>query len=356
MDIGLLDQDAISSPTSFLPNLEIMKLSTYYKKNKNFVSFILDPSKIERYTKIILRKDMNDGEYLSNILLEDKCEYGGLAFTNGIYVPLPLEIENSIPDISIYNSYFKKVLIGKKKYEDLKRRILRSSFIRLSSDGKTCNLDTSKGFIGEGARAENVIYIYDSNIFNINCARTAISEIILGKQQVSCLVHPQFSDDFNEIEEWCKERWNERNNRVIYDKIVLNKEFKEICEKSKEFHLKPTLLICYDKNGTYTNNFLKADFRNSLNKTIYIIINKSKVRFDCKQEPEDKNFRTLYKNLILWSDKGFGSYSFRDYLFGKGYRKAVSFLDNLAENDATLRELINITPKNIYSKGGKWLL
>lgn len=356
MDIGLLDQDALSSPNTFLPNLEIMKLSTYYKKNKNYVSFILDPNKIERYNKVVLRKDMNDGEYLSELFLEDKCEYGGLAFTNGVYVPLAEEIEDSVPDISIYNSYFKKILIGKKKYEDLQRKLLKSSFIRLSSNGQTCNLDTSKGFIGYGARIENVIYIYDTGIFNILNAYEAIDNIVLGKKQKAKLIYPQYSDDFSEIEKWCKKKWSHSENRFIYDKIILNKELKEICGKSPEFVSKPVILMCNDKSETYTDNFLKSDFRNSLNRIIYTMTGKFKIKFECKREPKDKNFKMLYKNLILWSNGGFGRFTFREYLFGKGQKKTTIFLDSLAENDASLRELISIAPQKIYSKGGKWLL
>lgn len=356
MDIGLLDQDALSSPSTFLPNLEIMKLSTYYKKNKNYVSFILDPNKIERYNKVVLRKDINDGEYLSELFLEDKCEYGGLAFTNGIYVPLEEEIENSIPDISIYSSYFKRILIGKKKYEDLQRKLLKSSFIRLSSNGKTCNLDSSKGFIGEGARIENTIYIYDIGIFNIENASEAISDIVLGKKQKAKIVHPQYCNNFSEIEKWCREKWSHTENRFIYDNVILNKELKEICDKSPEFTCKPVILMCNDKSGTYTDNFLKTDFRNSLNRIIYVMTEKAKVKFECKQEPKDKNFKMLYRNLILWSNGGFGKFTFREYLFGKGQKKTTIFLDSLAENDAALRELISIAPQKIYSKGGKWLL
>ena len=74
------------------------------------------------------------------------------------------------------------------------------------------------------------------------------------------------------------------------------------------------------------------------------------------QIAKDKNFKMLYRNLILWSNGGFGKFTFREYLFGKGQKKTTIFLDSLAENDAALRELISIAPQKIYSKGGKWLL
>ena len=355
MDVGLLDQDALSYPKNFFPNLEIMKLSTYYKKSKNFVSLVLNPEKIERYNKIILRKNLNDGDYLSSLLLNQKCEYGGLAFSNGIYVSLPEQVENLVPDLSIYNIYFKKILQGKTN-EVLQRRLLDSSFIRLSSDNKTCNLDYLKGLIGHGTKSENVVYIYDLNLLNIQKSQEIIDNLPLGRVQKVRFVYPQYSEDFPVVESWSKKRWNHTKNRIIYNKPFMTKEFKEICCKSKEFFNKPILLICNDKNETYTEIFLKTDFRNSLNKAIYVMTTKSKIRFEYKKEPENNNFKMLYKNLIYWMDKGFGSLSFKNYLYSKKQKKLSLFLENLAKEDLFLRELINIAPKKILDKGGKWLL
>lgn len=355
MDIGLLDQDALFSPDSFHPNLEIMKLSTYYKKSKNFVSLILDPSKIERYNKVILRKDISDGDYLSNLFFEEKCEYGGLAFTNDIYVPLPEEIENTVPDISIYNSYFKRILTGKKSFDNMSKEYQKCSFIRLSSDGKTCNLDSSKGIISGHGAGEN-IWIYDKNIFNISDSLETATSFLQGKRQLLKFVYPQYSSNFEDIARWCATNQIVASAPLIYDKVILNKEFKEICDRSNEFRVKPIILICNDKNETYTENFLRTDFRNSLNRIIYTMTEKAKIRFECKQEPKDKSFKMLYRNLILWSNGGFGKFTFREYLFGKGQKKTTLFLDSLAENNASLRELISIAPQKIYSKGGKWLL
>lgn len=355
MDIGLLDQDAILSPETFYPNLEIMKLSSYYKKNKNFVSLILNPKEVDRYTKIVLRKDTNDENYLSNLFLNKKCEYGGLAFTNNIYKPLEKEIENCIPDISIYNSYFNKILLKLKKGEILKRKFLQSSYIRLSTDGINCDLDYQNGFIGASARSQNIVYVYDNNILEIKDSKEAINDIIKGKQQFMKLIHVQESKDFEKISNWCVKAWNSSDNKIIYNKIVYNKEFKEICSMSKDFTLKPFILICYDKNKTYTDNFLKADFKNSLNRALYIMTTKARVQLMDKEEYENENFKLLYRSLIYWIEKSFKKYSFKEFLFNRS-KKQFIFLEDLANNDAVLRELINIVPKKICDKGGKWLL
>lgn len=353
MDIGLLDQDAICSPETFIPNLEIMKLSTYYKKNKNYVSLILNPDNIERYTRIILRKDNLDSNYLSNVLLEKKCDYGGLAFTNNRYISLEEEIENCTPDLSIYNNYFNKILSkqkkGLKKIEDFQV----ASFIRLSSNQKNCDLNAEKGLIGDTRRS---ILIYDQDIFNIDSSLERLSSLIQTSKQKVKFVYEQSSTDFNQISNWCKQKFFKADNKLFYNKIIYNKEFKEICDNSHDFHLRPLLLMATDKNQTYTLNFLKNDFKNSLNRTLYIMISGAKVRLDYKDPIKDSNFNSLYKNLKLWERKGFGKYSFKDYLLSKGMIKSFKFLNNLAESDSALRELINVAPSKIRNKGGKWLL
>lgn len=354
MDIGFIDQDALSSPETFHPNLEIMKLSTYYKKSKNYVSFILDPSKSERYNKIILRKDESNGDYLSDLILDKRCSYGGRAFTNDIYIPLEEEIENCVPDLSIYNSYFNRILTGKKQYETKKKAYLNSSFVRLSTNEKDCDLDITRGLIG-GAKRGQDIYIYDKNITNIDEAIDSLSEVIRGKAQKIVFLYPQYFYDFDKVEEWSKIYWVKQNNEIIYDKLILNKEFKEICERSYDFCFKPMIMMCYDKNDTYTENFLKTDFRNSLNRALYLSIMRPNIRLKCKKEPENENFKMLYRNLTYWTSQNFGSYSFKNFLLVRS-KKQASFLKTLTEQDSILRELVDIVPRKILSKGGKWLL
>ena len=63
-----------------------------------------------RYTKIYIRKNTMDVD-LPNLLLSKsrgKNEYGGLAFTNGIYIPMDSAIEKSLPDVAIYDKIKEK--------------------------------------------------------------------------------------------------------------------------------------------------------------------------------------------------------------------------------------------------------
>ena len=83
MSVGILDADL--TKYILVPfNLEVMKLSAYYKKKGEIV--VLAPSFTpERNTKFIYRKDYDDGEYPLALTTTKNVEYGGLAFSNNVY-------------------------------------------------------------------------------------------------------------------------------------------------------------------------------------------------------------------------------------------------------------------------------
>ena len=100
MSIGIMDAD-MSTYTLVPFNLEVMKLSAYYKKKGEIV--VLSPSFTpDRHQKFFFRKDYDDGEYPFALARTENVEYGGLAFSNNVYSPLPLEIEQMRPDTEIY--------------------------------------------------------------------------------------------------------------------------------------------------------------------------------------------------------------------------------------------------------------
>ena len=136
MSVGIMDAD-LAKYTLVPFNLEAMKLSAYYKKKGEIV--ILSPSFTpERHQKFFYRKDYDDGDFPMNLLRAKNTEYGGLAFSNNIYQPLPIEIERTPPDTSIYQK-MEKVIMGTDS--PLKKKIfnnmMEAEHCRLSLDGKT---------------------------------------------------------------------------------------------------------------------------------------------------------------------------------------------------------------------------
>jgi hypothetical protein len=132
--------DADMSTYTLVPfNLEVMKLAAYYKKKGEIV--ILTPSFTpDRHQKYFYRKDYDDGDYPIDLLRHQNVEYGGLAFSNNVYVPLPPEIEKMRPDPSIYEK-MENVIMSADGAAAHKKKIfqnmMNSEHCRISLDGKT---------------------------------------------------------------------------------------------------------------------------------------------------------------------------------------------------------------------------
>ena len=138
MSIGIMDADL--STYLLVPfNLEVMKLSAYYKKKGEIV--VLSPSFTpDRNTKFIYRKDYNDGEFPAGLTRAPNVEYGGLAFSNNIYKPLPTEIERVQPDTHIYEKAESIIMSAPGRGREKKKifqNMMTAEHCRLSLDGRT---------------------------------------------------------------------------------------------------------------------------------------------------------------------------------------------------------------------------
>lgn len=145
MSIGLYDQDmALYTLVPF--NLELMKLSTYFKKKREVV--VLSPHFTpERHQKFYLRKDFADDNFPFGIEKIPNLEYGGYAFTNGIYVPMEPEIEVMRPDTSLYENMEKTIIAAKgRDQRKIFQNMMEAEHCRLSLDGKTIWEDYPKQF------------------------------------------------------------------------------------------------------------------------------------------------------------------------------------------------------------------
>lgn len=173
MSIGLYDEDLMKySPLPF--NLEIMKLAKYYKKQKQIV-ILDDDLNYEKYSKYIVRKDYYDGEYLNIIMGQENVEYGGLAFTDNVYEPLPLEIERIRGDTSIYNRY-EKYYVKNSLTKTLFNRFMKAEHLRLSLDGKTLWKDFLQQVKLTGLT--RTVILHDYNITALAETQDVIKELL----------------------------------------------------------------------------------------------------------------------------------------------------------------------------------
>ena len=132
ISIGLYDIDMQKYHQVPL-NLELAKISAYYKKKREIV--VLSPYFMpERFSQFIVRKDYDDGDF--DFAKEKNIEIGGLALSNNKYKALPLDIEKQVPDIHIYENY-RDIFCINKKYSERFNVMMNAIHLRLSLDGKT---------------------------------------------------------------------------------------------------------------------------------------------------------------------------------------------------------------------------
>ena len=170
MSYGLYDADLQFYPIPFY-NLELMKLSTYYKNKREIVG--LSPTfSPQRYTHFIVRQDIYSNQSYPTTL--QNIEYGGRAFSGEVYEPLPYEIEIKRPDISLYNSVIPKKV--KAKYKTAVSTMQRAEHLRLSLDGQTIWSDFEKQF-RKDIRCHGMIF-HDYDLGAIDGSLEIIKDIL----------------------------------------------------------------------------------------------------------------------------------------------------------------------------------
>ena len=160
MSVGIMDAD-LAAYTLVPFNLEAMKLSAYYKKKGEIV--VLSPSFTpERNTKFIYRKDYNDGDFPLGLTSYPNVEYGGLAFSNNKYFPLPLDVEKMRPDASLYEKAAGLILgdmsANRKK---IYRNMMEAEHCRISLDGQSVWPDYPRQFHSITSARNIMFHDYD---------------------------------------------------------------------------------------------------------------------------------------------------------------------------------------------------
>ena len=168
MSYGLYDGDLQFYPIPFY-NLELMKLSSYYKHKREIVGLSPDFSP-QKYSNFIVRQDFYSP--YTYLYKGNNVTYGGRAFDGEKYKPLPLEIESLKPDLSLYERVKPRNIEG---YTQTSLNMMqRAEHIRLSLDGKTIWQNFEKQ-LRHDTKTFGVIF-HDYNLNQIEGAYELIKE------------------------------------------------------------------------------------------------------------------------------------------------------------------------------------
>ena len=198
--IGLVDLQLQSWPKPQLcpPNLEIMKLATYYQREENkFCRLInLDETELSSYDKIYVFSESKEFTNVPEAFRRaTNVIFGGTAFTNDKYIPF----ENKLIDFTlarprIYTNFLKdKYMAGLKEKEI--EKLLDNSYYRWHAGAEVLPLPAIK--------KRHRIYIYDNDFFQEGW-RKVVDRIIDRQPSSINFIHPAHYkkiSDFLEVRE-----------------------------------------------------------------------------------------------------------------------------------------------------------
>lgn len=201
MSIGLYDIDmTLYNNVPF--NLELMKLSSYYKKKREIV--VLSPSfEPYRFSKFIMRKDYDDGRFPANIKDYDNIEYGGYALSNKQYISLDEAIEKQKPDVFIYERMKDKFCINNSMTAAFSV-MMNAQHLRLSLDDKTIWNNYSKQILNFNSRT---MFFHDYDLNKIDGAKEIVTDLMNNIERVDggflATKFPIKTYNLKDLKFWC---------------------------------------------------------------------------------------------------------------------------------------------------------
>jgi hypothetical protein len=104
LKIGIIDADLLDNGTRH-PNLALMKISGYYKKQGHNVELLMNYSEIAEYDKVYISRVFNFTHVPNDVITLPNVIIGGTGFFADGGENLPDEIEHHKPDYNLYLDY-----------------------------------------------------------------------------------------------------------------------------------------------------------------------------------------------------------------------------------------------------------
>ena len=115
MNIGIIDADLLDNGTRH-PNLALMKISGYYKKDGHHVELITKYEEASNYERIYISKVFTFTNIPEWVLSLPNVVIGGTGFFPDGGESLEYEIEHHMPDYKLYEVYVEEqIKIGKSR-------------------------------------------------------------------------------------------------------------------------------------------------------------------------------------------------------------------------------------------------
>ena len=332
MLVGIIDCDLFVNRRTFLPNPEVMLLSSYHKKKGDIVHLLLDGKTIDMYEKIyICRNKTQKFKFPDELYSRKNVVCRGLYFTNGITAPIPEEVMACAPDKSIYDKYCKywgdKPINGVKTFLNAQYISIRGEIPWVSKKYATYVYDQGLGSqedydtFFEAYEEDTIrkVHIY----YPINCA--TIEDAIM----------------------WATAPFLTGFPKIRYPHSITRQDLGALSKKKLKHNVE-----AYITSQTRFNSQkeLEEVIINSLDLALYTIINDIPIKFKLNPKIKTTDQFRLLKRLCDWTCSTVQP-SFYDFC-KDGDRK---YVDELMKNHPELKEWLFIKPHEFRKNGGVWV-
>lgn len=334
MMVGIIDCDLFINNRTFLPNPEVMLLSSYHKKKGDIVHLLLDGKNIDIYEKIYIHRNRTKKiKFPDELYSRANVDCSGLYFTNGVVAPIHKEIFSCEPDKSIYDKYVKywgdSPINGVKTLERAKYISYRKGFSPL---------------YGAGA---NYIYDYDLGSEEDLNGLTDLYNQGYFKKLNFC--YPIKCDNIDTAIKWTKAPFLTNFSVVSYPNVLSWQDIYKI--KQNKSRIK---IITYLTNKTRfaTKSELDELMISTMDKIIYCMVNDLKIQF--KFNPKIKiteQFRLL-KRLSDWSCSVHQP-SFYDFCSSASVGR--NLVEKFIRENPRVKDWCYLNPHEFKKNGGIWL-
>ena len=330
-------------------NLQIMKLSSYYKNKKEIVSLISDLSKYNLYSKIFYFQNREDLPFHPLLSVIPNVTLCGRAFSNNRYNSLDDITEKQQPDIYLYQHLIKQLNLSDKAISRYKK-CDKGKYVQISSDGinpykyrHICLVNT-----------RNILFVNDIEIVKINNWENILKNSLDSEYQYVSFCNEQQCYNREQLIQFSHFIYSSTSQDITI-KYNLNKnEIKYIANNL------PQTFLTYVYYHIATNNKNGESLRKELYDTVnYILYMKSNNKtFNIKYDWQYTNFTANYfaKYLAEWNnDRGEqGLLSYID--FHKHNKQAMLVTDLVLKSMPELNKKLNINPSLLYKRGDIYLL
>lgn len=218
--IGLIDYDLFFKFK--YPNLEIMKLFSYFKKQRKNIELITNIDQIDHYAHIFFRQENSNYEFPTHIINDIRTQWGGKAFSPH-YEPMKSTIEYIVPDSSIYYDYLISSIYAGAIKPSILTHVKKTNYARIINNGMLYDpnfetkLDANKPYL----------VIYDDNFFSYNEWFRIFDSI---KDYSIQLVYPGIITELQDATNiLLSNNFKHKNNKIVFrlplnDKKIIVKE------------------------------------------------------------------------------------------------------------------------------------